>query len=332
MRTTEYWKKRFEKLQLKQFGKADAYYAKLETEYADLVQDVENDLTIWYNKLDDISIASAKRVLPPNELKDYKRRINDWIDDDISDRWLNELERLKDRRKVSRLEEIQTSLYNRLNLLNNRYSSDVTTLFSNIYSNTYYRTIYEVNKGYNLGRPFTQLDTRKIDIVLNNPWTPDGTPFSKRIWINQDKLYNTLNKDLKQSIVRGEDPQRVINTLSKKLHTSKSNAGNLVMTETAYFSSVSKKEAFSELDVEKYIIVATLDNRTSDICQSMDNQVFKMSEYDIGVTASPFHNRCRTTEAPYFEDNYTERFARDSNGDTYYVPGDISYKEWKEKY
>ncbi len=73
---------------------------------------------------------------------------------------------------------------------------------------------------------------------------------------------------------------------SNKMNVSKANAGILVMTESAYFSSTAQKECFKELDVERYEIVATLDGHTSDICQEMDGKVFKMSEYERGCNSS----------------------------------------------
>ncbi|MBD9054487.1 MAG: hypothetical protein EGR36_00540 [Eubacterium ventriosum] len=121
---------------------------------------------------------------------------------------------------------------------------------------------------------------------------------------------------------------------SNKMNVSKANAGRLVMTESAYFSSAAQKECFKELDVERYEIVATLDGHTSDICQEMDGKVFKMSEYEEGVTAPPFHVNCRSCTAPYFDDEFTkgERIARNEDGDTYYVPADMTYGEWRNKY
>ena len=122
---------------------------------------------------------------------------------------------------------------------------------------------------------------------------------------------------------------------SNKMNVSKVNAGRLVMTESAYFSSTTQKECFKELDVERYEIVATLDDHTSDICQEMDGKVFKMSEYEEGVTAPPFHVNCRSCTAPYFDDEFTkdeQRATRDEDSNTYYVPADMTYKEWNEKY
>ena len=135
--------------------------------------------------------------------------------------------------------------------------------------------------------------------------------------------------------ITGSGPDKAINEIASKMNVSKANAGRLVMTETAYFSSAAQKECFKELDVEKYEIVATLDGHTSDICQEMDGKVFKMSEYEERVTAPPFHVNCRSCTAPYFDDEWGgkgERAARNEDGDTYYVPADMTYKEWKKSF
>ena len=107
------------------------------------------------------------------------------------------------------------------------------------------------------------------------------------------------------------------------------------MTESAYFHSISQKKAFDELDVDEYEIVATLDSRTSEICQDMDGKHFPMEDYKVGITAPPFHVYCRSTTVPYFDDEFTlkeKRAARDKEGKTFYVPGDMKYKDWKDKY
>ena len=115
----------------------------------------------------------------------------------------------------------------------------------------------------------------------------------------------------------------------------KHQAENLVLTETAFFKSKSTLDGFREMGVKEYQNDATLDNKTSDICQHIDGTHFLVSEYKPGITAPPFHNRCRTVAIPYFNDEFTvneTRAARDKDGDIYSVPGDIKYAEWKNKY
>ena len=104
------------------------------------------------------------------------------------------------------------------------------------------------------------------------------------------------------------------------------------MTESAYIASVAQKDCYNELDVEEYEIVATLDTRTSKICQDMDGEVFKISEYEPWVTAPPFHNFCRTVTAPYFEDATDKRWYRDAEGNTGHVDAKMKYHEWYDKY
>jgi len=108
------------------------------------------------------------------------------------------------------------------------------------------------------------------------------------------------------------------------------------MTEEAFFSSAAQKDCFTELDVEQFEIVATLDSHTSDICRGMDGKHFPMSEWKVGVTAPPFHVHCRSTTVPYFDDEFDavgERAARDEEtGKTYFVPGNMTYKEWEKAF
>lgn len=111
-------------------------------------------------------------------------------------------------------------------------------------------------------------------------------------------------------------------------------AGKLVMTEAAFFSSAAQKDCYNELDVEYFEIVATLDSHTSAICQEMDGKVFPMTQYEVGVTAPPFHPWCRTVTVPAFDDEFGigERAARGEDGKTYYIPSNITYPQWKKSF
>ncbi|MGG6514246.1 UNVERIFIED_CONTAM: phage head morphogenesis protein, partial [Clostridioides difficile] len=134
------------------------------------------------------------------------------------------------------------------------------------------------------------------------------------------------------SIIRGENPKKLVNDFAKRFNVSKSQAKNLIMTESAFFASASRKDCFNDLNVEKYEIVATLDLKTSNICRELDGKVFDMKDYQVGITAPPFHCRCRTTTAPFFSDEEGYRAARGEDGKTYYVPSSMKYNEWGEKY
>ena len=119
----------------------------------------------------------------------------------------------------------------------------------------------------------------------------------------------------------------VSNTVKNKTAVAR----RLLETESRAYASKAQEQAFKNIDVEQYEIVATLDLKTSEICQEMDNKVFDMKDFEVGVTAPPFHCYCRTVIAPYFEDDESVRATRDENGEYVEVPY-MNYTEWKEKY
>lgn len=104
------------------------------------------------------------------------------------------------------------------------------------------------------------------------------------------------------------------------------------MTESAFFNSAAQMDSFKDVGVEQFEFVATLDNRTSDICQEMDGKVFKMSEREIGVNVPPLHCNCRSTTVPYFADLGGERASRNLKGKYKTVSADMTYKQWKDNF
>ena len=137
-----------------------------------------------------------------------------------------------------------------------------------------------------------------------------------------------------QGFIRGDSLEDITKRITAKMNVSKSNVKRLVRTESAAYRSKAQLKAFQDLEVEKYQVLATLDNRTSDICQDMDGKVFDFKDYEIGTTAPPFHVNCRSVTIPYFDDEEEgERAARDpETRKTIYVSDKMTYKEWKQKF
>lgn len=341
MPNAEYWKKRFEVLEDETYKKSQKYIEDMEKQFREAQNNVSMDIERWYQRLadnNDISLAAARKLLEKNELEEFHWNVEKYIEigerNAVNPVWMKELENASARVHIQRLEAMKLQMQQHAELLYTKYHNGITEHLRESYSDRFYRTAFEIQKGIAVGSNLSVLDTRKIDKVLTTPWATDEKNFSTRIWNNKGKLVNELHRELTQSLIRGDDPQKAINNLAKDLNTSKTNAGRLVMTETAAISSAAQNDCFKELDVEEFEIVATLDNHTSEICQHMDGQHFPLSQYEVGVTAPPFHVWCRSTTVPYFNDEFTEgekRAARDAEGDTYYVPANMTYPEWKRR-
>lgn len=341
MTNAEYWKQRFTQLEAAQNRKGATAYLEMEKQYKAAQNELEAQIARWYQRFADsngISLAQAKQWLKGQDLAEFKWDVKEYIkygkENAINGAWMQELENASSKFHISRLEALQIQTQNSLETMFAQQMGTMKKALSDVYASGYYHTAYTVQQGFGLGWDIAGLDQAQIEKVLSKPWAVDGYNFSTRIWNSKTKLIGEVHNELSKNLLTGADPQKAIDSLAKKMGTSKSNAGRLVMTEQAYFSSAAQKDCFNDLDVEEYEIVATLDSHTSDICRSLDGKVFKMSDYKPGVTAPPFHVYCRSTTAPHFKDNFGagERAARGTDGKTYYVPDDVTYSEWKKAF
>lgn len=336
-----YWKKRFEALEAASNKYGIETYRKIEPAFDSAFRQIESEITLWYERLaknNGVTMQEARQWLNANELKEFQWDVQEYIkygrENAINQQWIKELENASAKYHISRLEALKVRTQQAVEVAFGNELDEVDAMVKKIFTNDYYHSIYEMQKGFNIGWEIGQIDERKLEKFISKPWATDGKHFSERIWNSRTQLVSELHNQLTRTCILGKPPDDAIKAISKKFNTSKNQAGRLVMTEQAYFHSVAQQEAFKELDVEEFEVVATLDNLTSEICQEMDGKHFPMKDYEPGVTAPPFHPWCRSVTVPYFDDDFDvgERAARGEDGKTYYVPSDMTYPEWKESF
>ena len=345
-KSSAYWKKRFSALEASQNKTAEQTFHKIEPAFDKAQRQIQSQIESWYQRYannNGITMAEARKQLSASELKELKWDVNEYIkygrENALNGRWMKELENASAKYHINRLEALKLRSQQAMEVAFGSELDSIDGMMRSIYQSGYYHTCFEVQKGFEIGWEIGQIDERKLSKVINKPWAADGKDFSSRIWDAKSQMVNGLHQELTRTIIQGKAPDEAIKHMTKYLKDStksaKSKAGRLVMTEQAYISSAAQKDAFNDLDVEEFEIVATLDSHTSDICQEMDGQHFPMKDFEPGVTAPPFHVWCRSTTVPYFDDEWGrsgERAARGEDGKTYYVPADMTYPEWKKSF
>ena len=342
-KTSEYWKDRFIDLENASNRYGQECFRKIEPAFDKAQREIQKEINSWYGRFaknNQITIEEAKRLLNSKELKELKWDVQEYIkyghENGLNQMWMKELENASARYHISRLEALKLRTQHAIEVAFGNELDEVDSMVRKVFTEDYYHSIFEVQKGFNIGWNIGQIDERKLEKLISKPWTTDNRTFKDRIWNSKNQMVNELHQQLTRTCVLGKSPDEAIKELTKYVDKDIKNkkyvAGRLVMTEQAYFHSVAQKEAFKELDVEEFEIVATLDSHTSAICQDMDGKHFPMSEYQPGATAPPFHVFCRSVTCPYFDDEFSlgERAARDEDGKTYYVPSDMKYKDWKK--
>ena len=257
----DYWKRRMAALEDEQYRRSEAYYRDVQKQFRLASNDIQMDIERWYQRLadnNDISYAGARKLLKKNELEEFHWSVEQYIkageENAVDQRWMKELENASARHHISYLEAMKLQAQQHAELLSVQYEGGVTDFLHKSYAEQYHRTAYEIARGTRIGSNLAQLDTGTIDAVIRKPWAQDGANFSDRIWTSKEKLVQNLHTELTQNIIRGASPQKAIDSLARTMEVSRSNAGRLIMTESAAISSAAHKDCLKELGVEQYEI------------------------------------------------------------------------------
>lgn len=208
---------------------------------------------------------------------------------------------------------------------------ETTAFLREIIPEAYYHTIYDIAHATGVQPQFSAVHDRLINKIINENWS--GENYSKRIWSNTDKLADTLREVLTEAAMNGESIYKTSRKVSEAFDTAAYNAQRLIRTETTYATNQAELLAEKELDIDRYKFVATLDTRTSTICQKHDGKIYKTDDAKPGVNFPPMHPNCRSTHISYFPDGMPQfRAAKDKDGNRITVPADMTYDEWYEKY
>lgn len=340
MRNADYWRGRFSILEDSAHREAQRTIQDMEELYLDAQRSVQKEIESWYARFavnNQISLTDARKWLTAGQLEEFHWSVEQYIkigeQAGLDAAWLKKLENASARFHISRLEAVQTGIQQQLELLYGNQVDSLDALLKKVVGNGYTHTAFEVQKGVGLGWDITGLDQKKLETLLSKPWTTDGRTFRDRCWLNKNDLVGSVSKSLTQGLLRGDSPAKITTAIQKQFGVHRYKAGRLVNTETTYFNAVATKECYKDLDVEMVEIIETLDSHTCSICGGLDGTVIPISQYEPGVTVPPFHPNCRGTTAPAIDPKYAgERAARNADGDVYYVPGNMSYSEWKKTF
>jgi len=339
MRSADYWRRRFEALEAMTTASSDQAIRDMERIFSNAQRDLQNQISGFYDRFatnNQIDLAEAKRLLNTRELAEFRWTVDEYIDfakrNTVSGAWTQQLTNASIRQRVSRLEALQLQNQHTLEKMFGNQVDQMDALMKKQLLNNYNHAMFEMQKGFNVGWDVAGIPERQIQAIMNRPWTVDKMTFSDRIWRDKDRLVNELQAQLTQGLIANTSKRVLIRNIADKLGTSRSNAARLVRTESAAMASIADEQMYREFGVEMFEFLATLDKRTSEQCRDMDGRVIRMADFEIGVTAPPLHPYCRSTTVPWFEDDTGERAARGEDGQTYYVPSDMTYKHWHSKH
>ena len=239
MKTNKYWQRRFEALERMEHRSASRLFRELQREFDKAERDVIKLIEEWYDRLaennEDITAADGRKFISDAQLEEFKWEVEDYIAigkrNKGNEQWMKQLENASARVHINQLDLAKMQIANRLEVLYQNYNVKLANFAEKAITDTYYHSMFEVQRGFNVGWKIQAFDERRLQKIMQFPWSADNKTFSDNIWDNKTKLINNLHTELTQMTLRGGNPEQAIDNMSRLMKSSKSNARRVVMTE-----------------------------------------------------------------------------------------------------
>jgi SPP1 gp7 family putative phage head morphogenesis protein len=339
MKNAEYWAERAEQVLLEAERNTEKYLVQIDAIYREIADEIDRKI---------------KKIFDTYRAGMPKEDASKWLNRDIPrtkyEALQNDLARVQDERlkkqilmrlnapayryRITRWEYIKQQIAVKLSVAADAEKRISTECYRNTVSQSYLHTMYEIQKGIEIGFSIALLPDKTIDRLLSSKW--HGRNFSTSIWQNRGKVANAAAQVLKKGILSGASIQEMSKDLMGRTYTqSMYNATRLIRTEVNYFSGQGALESYKEAEIDQYEFIATLDRRTSQICREHDGRMYRRKDATVGVNYPPMHPYCRSTTAAVIDvpglERLNKRAARDKNGKSVKIEN-ISYPEWKRRY
>lgn len=335
MNTRAYWGKRVAADDERRRNQENVCIAKLKQQFEDCIAYCERRLADFYAQYASSGVVSstdARKLLTSKERNEFRKHIatlRKTVRTETQDKLLKSLVA---RVRISRQEALLSLLKAKLNEITDRNVQTIDSALQQLTVDEQLHAAYNLSQGLGVAVDFDRFTDNQVKALVSTGY--DGRSFSSKIWYNTETLSQTLSQLMPRMFLLGTDNRKLARELAKRMNSSLNVSARVVRTEGIYLANQADMNVYRNTGVEQYEYCATLDNRTSPICRSMDGRVFKLSEATVGVNLPPLHPYCRSTTIPVVDmsglDAY--RLAKDANGGYYKVPQSMSYTKWLDEY
>ena len=341
MKNEEYWAKRKANLIYEQMDKAEKQADKFDDIYRQSKAYLDKQINKVFDKFQrdyGLSERDARHVLKnmkdQKDLNELRKVLEARPDDPNIQRLLADLDSPAYAYRMKRLERLNNDLDRMRESIYHSEKKGSDAFYSDLMKDSYYKATFDLQQQTGLAYSFSDLPETEIKRLQGLKWT--GETYSDRIWSNTGALASSVKDELLVSLMTGRNVRDTSQAIAERFEVGQNKARRLVRTESAFFHNQMELLSYEDAEITKYKFVAVLDKRTSHICQEHDNKVYDTDKAVPGVNYPPLHPWCRSTTIAHDEDiDYSklERRARNpETGKVEYVPADMSYKEWYDKY
>ena len=283
----------------------------------------------WYKQFAKngiITVKDVEDVLTPSELRKFKSLLARYLEEcrryELEREYIEELEDTIKRNKINGLDMLKIQLKHCYYIAYRQIYNQLDAMVKKVYSEGYFSTIYEIQRYIGRWYEVHGIPEMMLNRLVYIAWNDEGCNIVNRI----KRLKKWQIKGIIDIVTKAIEFERPLEDtlfkISQLSHKEKVRMGRLTRTEQAYYNSLAQQQAYKILEIEAYQVIAVIDDRTSDICRNVNGRKYRLADFEVSVTAPPFHPNCRSTTRPYVKYNLLWNVKAPY----------IEYSEWKKKY
>lgn len=180
-----------------------------------------------------------------------------------------------------------------------------------------------------LGMDFSlkKIDSKTLDRIVKK--TIEGKNYSDRIWRNKNDLSKILQREIKDFLEGKTSINEISKVVKHRFNQNSFNTKRLINNETARVQSEINEEWAKDYNIEYQLFMATLDPKTSDICRSLDGNVYSIDDKNKPIPPTGTHVGCRSCLVSIPSKEWRPKTRM--NNETKEIIDYKSFYEWKKE-
>lgn len=287
----------------KRIDKSSQSINRILLEQEKVIEQMINDLYMKYSNAEKLSYAEAQKAVSAFDIKKYEQKAEEYVKNkDFSSTANYQLRLYNAKMQISRLE-----------LLLNEIHIEIAKGYDLTESIMQQTLSDEIKQEVLRQAGILNLSVSDIESAMNRflETTHRNAKFADFWGKDLSKLYNELDITIRNALMNGENPKKLIGKVKNLFNVTKYQAKRLLLTETTFSQTRIQLAAFKAAGFTHFRLVA--EAGACDTCSSYRGKSYSIEEWLNLGAIPPIHPNCRCTLVPDYE-GFEDRYLDDYKG------------------
>lgn len=287
MNSQDYWRERELANIAADYISDEALLSKIRSIYNHQLYEITKEIDSFYQRYagaSGLSCAEAKKAVSQFDVKSFEGTAKRMVQErDFSDEANRQLKLYNATMRINRLELLKSKIGYYLTEMGDDANNDISGHAKAMIVETYRR------QGGILGDSVNIDVWKKAEQIIKGSY--HGATFSQRIWRDMNVLHAEVGNLLERYLINGKGSIELARELKKLFGTTAYEAERLARTEIRRMQTATQEDFMRENGITQYKYLA--EPTACHICSPLDDEVFELTDMQVGTNASPMHPNCR---------------------------------------